>query len=141
MLRRDVWRQLGGLDEDFYPIWFEDVDFCKRLRDHGYRIWYQPASVAKHTGAHAIRKISVEIREVYWYRSLLKYASKHFTRVGRVAVCMAVMVGCILRIPIVLTQQRRLKITAVYGRVARLAGQHLFRAWRGEVEVLPRIGD
>src|SRR5207302_5442200 len=29
MFRREVWEYLGGLDEEFYPIWFEDVDFCK----------------------------------------------------------------------------------------------------------------
>src|SRR6266705_6899373 len=28
MVRRDVWRDLGGLDEGFWPLWFEDVDFC-----------------------------------------------------------------------------------------------------------------
>lgn len=28
MFRRDVWNQLGGMDESFYPVWFEDVDFC-----------------------------------------------------------------------------------------------------------------
>src|SRR5262249_34250098 len=32
MFRREVWEDLGGLDEQFYPVWFEDVDFCKRLR-------------------------------------------------------------------------------------------------------------
>ena len=44
MFRRQVWEQLGGFDERFYPIWFEDVDFCKRIRDHGGRIYYDPRS-------------------------------------------------------------------------------------------------
>ena len=30
MVRRDVWSTLGGMDEGFCPIWFEDVDFCRR---------------------------------------------------------------------------------------------------------------
>src|SRR5256885_12302774 len=42
MFRRDVWMSLGGFDDGFYPIWFEDVDFCKRLRDHGYQVYYEP---------------------------------------------------------------------------------------------------
>ena len=32
MIRRDAWEKLGGLDEDFYPLWFEDVDFLKRAK-------------------------------------------------------------------------------------------------------------
>lgn len=32
MLRRAVWKELGGFDEGFYPLWFEDVDFCRARR-------------------------------------------------------------------------------------------------------------
>ncbi|MDQ6705828.1 MAG: glycosyltransferase family 2 protein, partial [Acidobacteriota bacterium] len=42
MIRRDVWRELGGFDEDFSPLWFEDVDFCKRARNAVYGIRYVP---------------------------------------------------------------------------------------------------
>ena len=34
MIRRDAWETLGGFDEDFYPLWFEDVDFLKRAKDN-----------------------------------------------------------------------------------------------------------
>jgi predicted glycosyltransferase involved in capsule biosynthesis len=30
MVRRAVWQELGGFDESFFPLWFEDVDFCRR---------------------------------------------------------------------------------------------------------------
>ncbi len=30
MVRRAVWEELGGFDEGFFPLWFEDVDFCRR---------------------------------------------------------------------------------------------------------------
>jgi GT2 family glycosyltransferase len=42
MTRRDVWDQLGGFDQDFHPVWFEDVDFCRRAAEAGYRIQYVP---------------------------------------------------------------------------------------------------
>jgi N-acetylglucosaminyl-diphospho-decaprenol L-rhamnosyltransferase len=93
MIRRQVWEDLGGLDEQFYPIWFEDVDFCKRLRARGYRVYYEPGSVAVHRGGHSIQKILLENRELYWYGSLLKYAFKHFHSGASRSLCLAVLVG------------------------------------------------
>ena len=43
MVRQDVWKKLGGFDEQFYPVWFEDVDFCRRAVDAGYQIAYVPS--------------------------------------------------------------------------------------------------
>lgn len=41
MSRRDVFDQAGGFDETF-PIDFNDVDYCLRIRRAGYRIVYTP---------------------------------------------------------------------------------------------------
>ena len=38
MIRADVFDRLGGFDEAFWPAWWEDVDFCRRLRAAGHRI-------------------------------------------------------------------------------------------------------
>src|SRR5689334_8762080 len=45
MVRRSAWHHIGGFDEAFHPVWFEDVDFCLRLRNAGYRIAFAPAAV------------------------------------------------------------------------------------------------
>jgi GT2 family glycosyltransferase len=126
MIRRDAWERLGGFDENFYPLWFEDVDFLKRAKDNGYHICYVPAAVAKHTGGHSIRKISLEFRQYYWYRSLLRYAGKHFRPGSEKAICLAVIIGSVLRTMLGIPHQRSLKPIAVYGKVVRLAGQQLF---------------
>jgi len=125
MIRRDAWEKLGGLDEGFYPLWFEDVDFLKRAKDNSYRIRYVPQAVAKHTGAHSIRKISLEFRQFYWYRSLLKYAAKHFSPGAEKAVCLAVIVGSLMRTVLGIPRQRSLKPIAVYGKVCKLAFRQL----------------
>ena len=41
---RTMWDKLGGFDEQFFPVWFEDVDFCKRLRDRRRQDRLLPAS-------------------------------------------------------------------------------------------------
>ncbi len=50
MFRRDVWERLGGFDERFHPIWFEDVDFCRRAIDSGYRNSVCSASCGEPSG-------------------------------------------------------------------------------------------
>ena len=97
MFRRDVWEALGGFDESFYPVWFEDVDFCRRAVDAGYRIEYVPTVTAEHVGAHSVSKIPEGCRAVYWCASLLKYAAKHFRPLGYRGICMAVVLTSVPR--------------------------------------------
>jgi GT2 family glycosyltransferase len=125
MIRRRVWEELGGLDEQFYPIWFEDVDFCKRIRDRGYHVYFEPGAVAAHRGGHSIRKILLENRELYWYGSLLKYAFKHFHSGASRLLCLAVIIGSLMRMAIGVVLQRSLRPVLVYGRVMVLAGRYL----------------
>jgi GT2 family glycosyltransferase len=41
MVRKDVFAELGGFDERV-PNTYNDVDFCLRLREAGYRIVWTP---------------------------------------------------------------------------------------------------
>ena len=125
MFRRDVWERLGGFDERFYPVWFEDVDFCKRLQDYGYSVYYDPRAVALHEGGHSIRKILLEKRELYWYGSLLKYCFKHFHGGYTRLLCLAVIVGTLLRMAAGMVLQRSFKPIGIYGRVTLLASRYL----------------
>ncbi|MGH7307983.1 MAG: glycosyltransferase family 2 protein [Candidatus Rokuibacteriota bacterium] len=46
-VRPDAFRTVGGFDEDYF-VYHEDVDFCLRLVQRGYRVRYEPAAVARH---------------------------------------------------------------------------------------------
>ena len=126
MVRRAVWQELDGLDESFFPLWFEDVDFCRRIRDRGFRLYYIPEAVAKHTGGHSIPYLPLEMRLNYWYRSLLRYSAKHFRPFAFRAVCLAVVTGSILRGIAESALHCSFKPMAAYGKVAGLAGRSLF---------------
>ena len=130
MVRRLVWQEIGGFDEGYHPLWFEDVDFCKRLHDRGWLLYYVPAAVAKHTGGHSIPHVALEKRRFYWYRSLLRYSFKYFHRGAHAVVCLAVAVGSILRGILDLAMERRIKAAAGYGSVIRLAVRSLFFGFR-----------
>lgn len=117
MIRRDVWENLGGFDEGFYPIWFEDVDFCRRALDFGrdldnkagYRIQYVPSVKASHEGGHSIRQMAPGCRGRYWYGSLLRYAGKHFKPSAYRAVWLAAVLGALPRAAAGIMQERRLR--------------------------------
>jgi hypothetical protein len=135
MIRRPVWKELGGFDERFYPLWFEDVDFCRRAVDRGYSWYYEPQALAVHAGAHSIQKISVEMRRDYWYGSLLRYSARHFGPAALRVVCLAVLAGCLVRVLAESAFNRSLAPLAAYGKTVRLAGRCLLFGWTDEVVV------
>jgi GT2 family glycosyltransferase len=126
MVRRDVWSKLGGFDEQYHPLWFEDVDFCRRAVDAGYRFRYIPEAVAKHTGGHSIPGIPMQMKPLYWYRSLLRYSALHFRRPLRDYVCASVIAGSAVRMLVAVLLERSFRPIAAYSKVVRLAGRMLF---------------
>jgi len=48
LMKRAVYEQIGGLDEVFNPAQYEDLDFCYRAREAGWRVWYQPTAEMYH---------------------------------------------------------------------------------------------
>lgn len=97
MFRRCVFEQLGGFDEGFYPIWFEDVDFCLRASQAGFSNWYEPGCEAVHHGAHSISSLTLPQRHKYWYGSVLRFARKHFGPLSATYLRAVVVVGLALR--------------------------------------------
>jgi GT2 family glycosyltransferase/glycosyltransferase involved in cell wall biosynthesis len=48
MVRRELFKSLGGFDEKFAPAFYEDTDLAFRIRQEGMRVVYQPRSVIIH---------------------------------------------------------------------------------------------
>jgi GT2 family glycosyltransferase len=126
LFRRAAWQEIGGFDESFHPLWFEDVDFCRRLLDRNYRLFYVPQAVAKHTGGYSTGRLPLEMRRFYWYRSLLTYSVKHFGRLSCRAVCLAVIIGSFPRFLSDVAAERSFKPAVAWGKVVRFAGGCLF---------------
>lgn len=56
LIRRDVWNTLNGMREIF-PVYRDDIDFCWRAWEHGYRVRVIPQAEIAHREAatHAVR--------------------------------------------------------------------------------------
>jgi GT2 family glycosyltransferase len=49
LVRKDVWEEVGGLDDEHLSIAYNDVDFCLRLREAGWRtVWTPFAELIHH---------------------------------------------------------------------------------------------
>ncbi len=78
LIPRRVVDEVGTLDEHF-PIYFNDVDFCRRLHLAGYRRLYYPTAVVEHYVGGSARKwpVRMKARSMFsFYRYLRKYAPR-----------------------------------------------------------------
>ena len=120
MVKREVWNQLGGFDEQFHPLWFEDVDFCLRLHQAGWRLWLEPRCRLLHSGGHSLEKISLKERQLYWYRNLFYYVEKHMGSAAAPGMRVLVCMGACARIAAALLLGR-IGQTGAFRAVIRLA--------------------
>ena len=48
LMRRSIFEEVGGLDEDNLPVAFNDIDLCIKIHKHGYRILWTPYAELYH---------------------------------------------------------------------------------------------
>ena len=97
LVKRRAWESLGGFDPRFFPLWFEDVDLCRRLRQAGWAILYEPQARFVHAGAHSLAAVADRDRQLYWYQNLLRYFRKHHSRLAEAVLRVAILKGMLLR--------------------------------------------
>jgi N-acetylglucosaminyl-diphospho-decaprenol L-rhamnosyltransferase len=116
---RTAWDFIGGFDEQFYPVWFEDVDLCQRLLAPGGKISYCPGARFRHSGAHSVGKLSFRDKQLFWYSNMLRYAHKHFSDRQVVVLRVAIALGMLLR-----------SAAALFGARSASLGETLSAYWR-----------
>jgi GT2 family glycosyltransferase len=75
-IRRDVIDRVGVFDIEFYPAYFEEVDFCFRARAAGFHVQYIPWAVATHY-EYAALEDQGEAFFRYYHRNRLRFVLKH----------------------------------------------------------------
>jgi len=97
MIRRDAYDEAEVFDEQFFPAWYEDVDFCCRIKARGWEIFFLPAAEFVHAGGYSAAALGSERFVRAYYRNQLRYAQKHFGPVSSVAIRISVAAGMIGR--------------------------------------------
>jgi GT2 family glycosyltransferase len=76
LVRRAAAEQVGWLDGDFF-VYSDETDFCKRLRDAGWRILFAPTARAVHHDQLGTDAASMRRRIVEFHRNRDRYFRKH----------------------------------------------------------------
>jgi N-acetylglucosaminyl-diphospho-decaprenol L-rhamnosyltransferase len=82
LVRREAAEQVGFLDPGFF-IYSDETDFCKRLRDAGWRTLYVPAARAVHHDQLSTDPSAMRRRIVEFHRGRDRYLRKHCSAATR----------------------------------------------------------
>ena len=77
-LRRKVYEEVGGLDEQFF-MYGEDLDWCYRIKEAGWKIFYIPSTQIIHYKGESLKRSDIDEVRVF-YQAMKIFARKHFHR-------------------------------------------------------------
>ena len=75
LVRREVIQQVGALDEDFF-MYSEEMDWCRRIRQAGWKVVYLPEAQVIHYGGKSSDQVAAQ-RHIYFQTSKVRYFRKH----------------------------------------------------------------
>lgn len=89
LLRREATRAAGLFDEGLF-MYSEEVDLCRRIRAHGWRIVYLPAAVVIHHEGKSSEQ-NPAARDLHFHESRFRYYARHHGRSWALALRLAVL--------------------------------------------------
>jgi GT2 family glycosyltransferase len=75
LVRREALEKVGAMDERFF-LYFEDIDWCNRMKRHGWSVYYDPSSVMTHTYERSSAKSVLRKPFLLHLLSLMRYYEK-----------------------------------------------------------------
>lgn len=82
LVRREIHTALGGFDEDYAPAYYEETDFCLRLRRQGLEVVYEPSVQILHYefGSSEISERAIALQRKHRHTLVAKHADYLATR-------------------------------------------------------------
>jgi GT2 family glycosyltransferase len=111
LCRGDALREVGLLDEGYW-LYMEDLDWCHRFWDAGWRVLYEPAGVALHVKGGSSSGRRAARQEIAFHRGMARFYRRFDASRNNPLLNAAVYAGIGAKLAI------SLAITAVRGRSA-----------------------
>ncbi|MDP2632338.1 MAG: glycosyltransferase [Candidatus Curtissbacteria bacterium] len=99
LVKKYVFDLLEGFDENF-PFYFEDLDFCLRIKLLGLKIIYFPETKMYHLHGSTVKIKTPKWKNDVWYESKIYFIRKHFpywskpiALFGQIAFCLYLLIA------------------------------------------------
>lgn len=109
LCRAEAVREVGLLDEGYW-LYMEDLDWCKRFWQAGWRVFYEPAGVALHVKGGSSGARRAPRQEIAFHRGMGRFYRRFDARAHSPLLNAAVYTGIAVKLLL------SLGITAVKGR-------------------------
>jgi GT2 family glycosyltransferase len=76
MVPRAVLEKAGPMAEDFF-LYYEELDWCERIRRAGYEVWVEPRARAYHKESAAVQKLGA-LKTYYLNRNRIYFMRRNF---------------------------------------------------------------
>ncbi|TSC95428.1 MAG: family 2 glycosyl transferase [Parcubacteria group bacterium Athens1014_10] len=76
LIRRKLIDEIGLLDEGYWAL-FEEVDYCKRAKDKGWKVYFTPEAKVIHHKGQSFGQQKIIAKQINFNRNLLKYFKKY----------------------------------------------------------------
>ncbi|MCF7797681.1 MAG: glycosyltransferase family 2 protein [Lentisphaeria bacterium] len=100
MVRGSLLRELKGFDRQF-PMFFNDVDLCRRIHAAGYKILFQPEAQVVHLGGSSVlknRTTMIISSHISFFRYLEKYYDRFHHQLFNLLAGLLLYLGLIPRL-------------------------------------------
>lgn len=75
MIKREALKSVGLLDEKYF-LWFEEVDYCRRVKKVGGEVWYTDAAECIDLVGQSFKQVDTGVKQKYFRDSMLVYFKK-----------------------------------------------------------------
>ena len=76
LVKREIFEKVGFLDEKFF-LYYEDSDFCERIRRRGYSIIYSPKAILWHKNAGSAGGSGSSLQDYYITRNRMLFGFRY----------------------------------------------------------------
>ncbi len=100
LVRKSVIEKIGMLDEDFF-MYGEDIDWCWRCKQAGYKVWYYPKIFITHYKGSSSRKLPFKALR-WFHEAMWIFYRKHYKSQYPFVLNWLVFLGIYLRLALLI---------------------------------------
>lgn len=114
MIRREALERVGGLDEDYF-MYSEEVDWCWRVKQAGWRVFYTPDAEIVHWGGQSMGRIPLHKRTRVYRGKVLFFRKRRghgYATFFRLVLLLSAVLKIGMWIPALVVPSKRIRAQA-----------------------------